>query len=71
MDMDISPVKGARAGVDVEATRKRGRKAVIPSRRYTKDIHLLLTPEEGNGIVCAFSYFQEVDTAANKAFLER
>lgn len=46
MDMDISPVKGARAGVDVEATRKRGRKAVIPSRRYTKDIHLLLTPEE-------------------------
>jgi len=40
-------VKGAR-GVDVEnVVRKRGRKAVIPSRRrYTKDIHLLLTPEE-------------------------
>lgn len=32
---------------------------------------LLLTPEEGNGIVCAFSYFQEVDTPANKAFLQR
>jgi len=32
---------------------------------------LLLTPEEGDGIVSAFSYFQEVDTPANKAFIER
>jgi urea transport system substrate-binding protein len=32
---------------------------------------LLLTPEEGNGIVSAFSYFQEVDTPANTAFLAR
>ena len=32
---------------------------------------LVLSPEEGNGIVCAFSYFQEVDTPANKAFLEK
>ena len=32
---------------------------------------LLLTPEEGDGIVSAFSYFQEVDTPANKAFVER
>jgi urea transport system substrate-binding protein len=32
---------------------------------------LLLTPDEGNGIVSAFSYFQEVDTPANKAFLEK
>ncbi|MBV8612938.1 MAG: transporter substrate-binding protein [Acetobacteraceae bacterium] len=32
---------------------------------------LVLSPEEGNGIVCAFSYFQEVDTPANKAFLQR
>ncbi len=30
---------------------------------------LVLSPEEGNGIVAAFSYFQEVDTPANKAFL--
>ena len=32
---------------------------------------LVLSPEEGAGIVCAFSYFQEVDTPANKAFLEK
>ena len=33
--------------------------------------NLLLTAEEGDGIVSAFSYFQEIDTPANKAFLER
>lgn len=35
------------------------------------DESVVLSPEEGNGIVAAFSYFQEVDTPANKAFLER
>jgi urea transport system substrate-binding protein len=32
---------------------------------------LVLSPEEGDGILCAFSYFQEVDNPANKAFLEK
>ncbi len=32
---------------------------------------LLLSPEEGDGIVCAFSYFQELDNPINKAFLEK
>jgi branched-chain amino acid transport system substrate-binding protein len=32
---------------------------------------ILLSPEEGDGIVSAFSYFQEVDNPLNKAFLER
>jgi branched-chain amino acid transport system substrate-binding protein len=32
---------------------------------------LLLSPEEGDGIVSAFSYFQEVDNPLNKAFLEK
>ena len=32
---------------------------------------LLLSPAEGDGIVCAFSYFQEVDNPLNKAFLEK
>jgi len=32
---------------------------------------LVLSPEEGDGIICGFSYFQEVDTPANKAFLEK
>ena len=31
----------------------------------------LLTPEEGDGIIVAYSYFQELDTPANKAFLEK
>jgi branched-chain amino acid transport system substrate-binding protein len=33
--------------------------------------NLLLTPEEGNGILASFSYFQEIDNPANKAFLEK
>jgi branched-chain amino acid transport system substrate-binding protein len=32
---------------------------------------ILLSPEEGDGIVSAFSYFQEIDTPENKAFLEK
>ena len=32
---------------------------------------LLLSPEEGDGITCAFSYFQEVDNPANAAFLQK
>jgi branched-chain amino acid transport system substrate-binding protein len=32
---------------------------------------LLLSPEEGNGIVSAFSYFQEVENSANAAFLQK
>ena len=32
---------------------------------------LVLSPEEGDGILCAFSYFQEIDSPANKAFLEK
>ena len=32
---------------------------------------LILSPEEADGIVCAYSYFQEIDTPANKAFLEK
>src|SRR5947208_8690671 len=31
---------------------------------------LILSPEEGDGIVCAFSYFQEVENAANQQFLK-
>ncbi len=33
--------------------------------------NILLSPEEGDGIVSAFSYFQEVDNPLNKAFLEK
>lgn len=33
--------------------------------------HIVLAPEEANGIVIAYNYFQEIDTPANKAFVER
>lgn len=32
---------------------------------------LVLSPEEADGLVCAFSYFQEIDTPANAAFLKK
>ncbi len=33
--------------------------------------HIVLAPEEANGIVVAYNYFQEIDTPANKAFVDR
>ncbi len=51
-----------------------GMKSRIPMASTTFGVgneSLVLSPEEGNGILCAFSYFQEVDTPANKAFLEK
>ena len=33
--------------------------------------HIVLSPEEANGIVVAYNYFQEIDTPNNKAFVER
>jgi len=33
--------------------------------------HIILTPNESNGIISVFGYFQELDNPANKSFLER
>ncbi|QEU06557.1 urea ABC transporter substrate-binding protein [Paracoccus yeei] len=33
--------------------------------------HIVLTPAESDGVYAAFGYFQEIDSAANKAFVER
>ncbi len=33
--------------------------------------HISISAEEGNGMICAYSYFEEVDTPANKAFVKR
>ena len=33
--------------------------------------HTLISAEEGNGMIVAYSYFQEIDTPANKDFVER
>jgi len=51
-----------------------GMKKQIPMGSTTLGVgneHILLSKEEGDGIVCAFSYFQEVDNPLNKAFLEK
>lgn len=33
--------------------------------------HMVLTPDETDGIIVAYNYFEELDTPENKAFLER
>ena len=33
--------------------------------------HTLISAEEGNGMVCAYSYFEEIDTPANRDFVAR
>ncbi|APE45658.1 urea ABC transporter (plasmid) [Sulfitobacter alexandrii] len=33
--------------------------------------HKVLTPEEGNGIMCAYNYSQELDTPENREFMAR
>jgi urea transport system substrate-binding protein len=33
--------------------------------------HKLISAEEGNGMIVAYSYFQEIDTPANKEFVKR
>ena len=51
-----------------------GMKKQIPMASTTYGLgneSIVLSPEEGDGIVAAFSYFQEVDNPQNKAFLER
>ncbi len=51
-----------------------GMKAQIPMASTTLgggNESLLLSPEEGDGIVSAFSYFQEIDNPLNKAFLDK
>ena len=51
-----------------------GMKKQIPMGSTTLGVgneHIVLSKEEGDGIVCAFSYFQEVDNPLNKAFLTK
>lgn len=48
-----------------------GMKAKIPLASTTLGVgneHKVLTPEEGDGIMVAYNYSQELDTPANKAF---
>jgi len=33
--------------------------------------HAVLTPEETDGIIVAYNYFEEIDTPENKVFLKK
>src|SRR5262249_22561197 len=33
--------------------------------------HMILTPEESDGVIAAYNYFQELDTPENKEFIKR
>jgi branched-chain amino acid transport system substrate-binding protein len=51
-----------------------GMKSKIPMCSTTAtggNEHIVLTPEEGDGLTVAFSYFQTVDNPVNKAFVAR
>ncbi len=51
-----------------------GMNANIPIASTTFGVgneHLLISAEEGDGMIAAYGYFQEVDSADNKSFLER
>lgn len=50
-----------------------GMKSKIPMASTTLGVgneHKVLTPEEGDGILVAYNYSPEIDSAANKAFLD-
>jgi urea transport system substrate-binding protein len=50
-----------------------GMKQAIPMASTTFGVgneHVVLTPEEGDGIAVAFAYFQELATPANQAFVK-
>ncbi len=51
-----------------------GMNANIPIASTTFGVgneHLLISAEEGNGMIVAYSYFQEIDTPANRDFVKR
>ena len=51
-----------------------GMSANIPIASTTFGVgneHILISAEEGNGMIVAYSYLQEIDTPDNKAFVER
>ena len=51
-----------------------GMSASVPIASTTFGVgneHKLISAEEGNGMICAYSYFEEVDTPANRDFVAR
>lgn len=70
-DLIIAPLVGGAHLSFFRQWAASGMKAKIPLASTTLGVgneHKVLTPEEGDGIMVAYNYSQELDTPANKAF---
>ena len=70
-DLVIAPLVGAAHLSFFRQWAASGMKDKIPLASTTLGVgneHKVLTPEEGNGIIVAYNYSQELDTPVNKAF---
>ncbi|MDE4131593.1 transporter substrate-binding protein [Phaeobacter sp. QD34_3] len=73
-DLVIAPLVGGAHLSFFRQWAAAGMKDKIPLASTTLGVgneHKVLTPEEGNGIMVAYNYSQELDTPANTAFKER
>ncbi|MBO9449867.1 transporter substrate-binding protein [Tropicibacter sp. R16_0] len=73
-DLVIAPLVGGAHLSFFRQWAAAGMKDRIPLASTTLGVgneHKVLTPEEGNGIMVAYNYSQELDTPANTAFKER
>lgn len=73
-DLVIAPLVGGAHLSFFRQWAAAGMKDRIPLASTTMGVgneHKVLTPEEGNGIMVAYNYSQELDTPANTAFKER
>ncbi len=73
-DLVIAPLVGGAHLSFFRQWAAAGMKDRIPLASTTMGVgneHKVLTPEEGNGIMVAYNYSQELDTSANNAFKER
>ena len=73
-DLVIAPLVGGAHLSFFRQWAAAGMKDRIPLASTTMGVgneHKVLTPEEGNGIMVAYNYSQELDTPANNAFKER
>lgn len=72
-DLVIAPLVGGAHLSFFRQWAAAGMKDKIPLASTTLGVgneHKVLTPEEGNGIMCAYNYSQELDTPENAAFKE-
>ncbi len=73
-DLVIAPLVGGAHLSFFRQWAAAGMKDRIPLASTTMGVgneHKVLTPEEGNGIMVAYNYSQELDTPANRAFKEK